>query len=234
MRLLFASIFLLLFNFTYGQIEIENEKWKSFFDDKVYVEGSKRITDNTFFKVDESYTYYDTVSLFIIYENGATEEALWQYNGLSSLMDKTTTILNEDFQILDKEDIAFIAFDDLLFKNPNTTHNVLGDFVIVCVLGPISIYREFYVNPITHENIDSGFSINKEGKIIDGFYLGKFEKKAYKLVEDYPRLANKVKKKFLGYTNTEENMYRIATEYNDYVNEYFPYIYEKYSGLLIH
>jgi hypothetical protein len=235
MRNILFLIFVLIYvNQTHAQIQIDNEKWRLFFENKTFMEGARKINDGTFWEVDESYTYYDTVSLFLIYEDGSTEEALWQYDGLSSLLDKTKTILNEDFQTLEKEDIAFIAFDNLLLKNPNTSHSVLGDFVIVCVLGPISLYREFYATPVTRENINSGFSINKEGKLVDGFYLGKFEKKAFKLVEDYPRLANKIKKKFLGYTNTEENMYRIVIEYNNYVNEYFPFIFDKYSSLIIH
>jgi hypothetical protein len=150
-NILFLIPVLIYANQTHAQIQINNEKWAPFFENKTFMEGARKINDRTFWEVDESYTYYDTVSLFLIYEDGSTEEALWQYDGLSSLLDKTKTILNEDFQTLEKEDIAFIAFDNLLLKNPNTSHSVLGDFVIVCVLGPISLYREFYATPVTRE-----------------------------------------------------------------------------------
>lgn len=228
------TLFYLFFGIhLFGQNSIQNSKWMPFFSDKVYLDGARKINDNTFWKVDESYTYYDTVSLLLIYENGVTEEALWQYDGLSSLIDKKKTILNENFDPMEKEDVAYIAFDNLLLRNPNTSNSVSGDFTIVCVEGPISIFREYYTSPITRENIASGFTIYKEGKLIDNFYLGKFDKKAFKLVEDYPRLGNKVKKKLLGYTNTEENLFRIAEEYNLWIKEYFPHIYEEYEGLMI-
>lgn len=82
--------------------------------------------------------------------------------------------------------------------------------MLVYEQGPLSVYREYYTNPITKDNIESAFAIYKESQSVDGFYLGKFEKKAAKLASDYPRLAKKIKDKIIGYRNEEHDIIRIA------------------------
>jgi len=209
------------------------ENWKTFFAEKPYLKKGAEITDDKFWKIDASYTYYTNYKLLIIFTNGVSEELNWQYDGLPNLLDKKKALLDKNFERLEKENIAYIVFDNYLLRNSNMGNAIAGDFTFVLCEGPVSIYREYYSSPITPENTVSGFMYRKEGKTVSDFYLGKFEKKAAKLVEDYPTLAEKIRSKKAGYFNTEADMLRIANEYNQWVKENYPYRYDDWKGLQI-
>ncbi|MEP1093903.1 MAG: hypothetical protein ABJG78_02270 [Cyclobacteriaceae bacterium] len=210
---------------------LETEKWKKFFSEKPYLKKGAEITDDKFWEIDESYTYYQNYTLLIIFSNGATEELKWQYDGLPNLLNKKQPLLDKNFETLEKQNIAYIVFDNYLLRNSKMGNAISGDFTFVLCEGPVSIYREYYSSPITPENTASGFMYRKEGKIVSDFYLGKFEKKAAKLVGDHSELAEKIRGKKAGYFNTEADMLRIANEYNLWVQENYPYRYEDWAGL---
>lgn len=224
-----ATIIIIAFTIitsTFSQNLLETEKWTKFFTDRPYLEKAQEITDETFWEVDESYTYYTSYPVLLVYADGGAVEINWSYSGLASLINKKEALEDMDFQRYEKENLAYIVFDGYLFKNPFIGNAIEGDFMIVYEEGPISIYREYYTSPITRDNISSAFAIYKESQLDDTFYLGKFEKKAAKLVDDYPKLAKKIKDKIIGYRNEEDDIIRIAREYNALVKQNNPYRYE--------
>ncbi|MEP5612324.1 MAG: hypothetical protein ABJP45_08740 [Cyclobacteriaceae bacterium] len=226
-------LFFALFLGSSGQAQnlLETEKWKKFFAEKSYLQKGAEISDDKFWEIDESYTYYQNYTLLIIFSNGVSEELKWQYDGLPNLLNKKQPLLDKNFETLEKQNIAYIVFDGYLLRNSKMGNAIAGDFTFVLCEGPLSIYREYYSSPITPENTASGFMYRKEGKIVSDFYIGKFEKKAAKLVGDYPKLANKIRSKKAGYFNTEADMLRIANEYNTWVKGKYPYRYADWAGL---
>ncbi|WP_436515612.1 hypothetical protein [Ekhidna sp. To15] len=225
-RIFVVTVWILSLTFSYGQSLLETKKWTSFFTERPYLTKAQSITDETFWEIDASYTYYTSYPVLLVYEGGGAVEINWSYSGLPSLIDKKKAFEDMDFQRYEKENIVYIVFDGYLFKNPFVGNAIDGDFMIVYEEGPISIYREYYTSPITRENISSAFAIYKESQLDDTFYLGKFEKKAAKLVNDYPKLAKKIQDKIIGYRNEEDDIIRIAQEYNALVKENNPYRYE--------
>lgn len=211
---------------------LETEKWQTFFNEKHYQEKGRQLTDENFWEMDGQYTYYDTYTVLLIYINGRSEELEWQYDGLSVLIDKAKAFLDKNFELVQKENLAYIVFDGILFRNPNMGNSIAGDFTVVLCEGPISVFREYYTSPITRDNLESGLMFTKDGKVVSDFYLGKFEKKAAKLVGDYEALAEKIKSQKFGYFNTEEDILRIVSEYNEWVKENNIYRYDDWSGLV--
>lgn len=212
-------------------LPLQTPKWQRFFEEKTYLEKGRVLTDETFWEVNDSYTRYDTTTLLLIYINGRSEELLWQYDGLSMIVDKSKAFLDENFERVEKENLAYIVFDGLLFRNPNMGNSVAGDFTVVLAEGPISVYREYYACPITKDNLESGLIFTRDGKPFSDFYLGKFEKKAAKLVADHLELADKIRSQKAGYFNSLEDILRIANEYNEWVRENNSYRYDDWSGL---
>ncbi len=210
----------------FAQDPLKTEKWQKFFLERPYLEKAQMITDETFWDVDASYTYYTSYAILLIYNDGTSREINWSYAGLPNLIDKKKALEDTDFERYAKENLVYIVFDGFLFKNPEVENAIDGDFMLVYAQGPISVYREYYTNPITRDNIESAFAIYKESQLVDGFYLGKFEKKAARLVEDYPNLAKKIKDRIIGYRNEEDDIIRIADEYNALVKENNPYRYD--------
>ncbi len=229
--LIASAIFLLLSITGSSQDLLETEKWKTFFEEKPYLAKGAEITDDKFWELEASYTYYDTYTLLVIFVNGKSEEFKWQYDGLSNLLNKKKALLDENFERLEKENIAYIVFDDFLIRNPNMGNSIAGDFTFVLCEGPLSIYREYYSSPITKDNTVSGLMFTMNGKPVKDFYLGKFEKKASKLVADYTELSEKIRSKKAGYFNTQEDILRIADEYNRWVMENNIYRYDDWAGL---
>ncbi len=223
---LFFTICIITIPVVHAQNLLESEKWSNFFTERPYLEKAVNITDETFWEIDESYTYYTSYPLLLVYSDGTASEIKWSFGGLSNLINKKEALEDMDFQRYEKENIAYIVFDGYLFKNPMVGNAIEGDFMIVYEEGPISIYREYYTSPITRDNISSAFAIYKESQLDDTFYLGKFEKKAAKLVSDYPVLVNKIRDRIIGYRNEEDDIIRIAREYNALVKENNPYRYE--------
>ncbi|WP_370087468.1 hypothetical protein [Ekhidna sp.] len=205
---------------------LKSEKWVKFFTERPYLEKAKNINDETFWEVDEQYTYYTGYPLLLIYADGGTREIKWSYSGLASLIDKKQQLEDVDFERYAKENIVYIVFDGYLFKNPEVENAIHGNFMLVYAQGPLSVYREWITNPITRDNIASIFAIYKESQKDDTFYLGKFEKKAAKLVDDYPNLAKKIEDRIIGYRNEEDDIVRIAQEYNALVKKNNPYRYD--------
>lgn len=222
--ILFSWLLLTLAGFS--QDLLKTEKWETFFSNRPYLEKAKNINDETFWEVDAAYTYYTSYPVLLIYLDGGTREINWSYSGLSSLINKKEAFQDMDFELFEKANVVYIVFDGYLFKNPLPGNAIEGDFMIVYEEGPLSIYREYYTSPITRENIESAFAIYKESVLDDSFYLGKFEKKAAKLVEEYPKLVKKIKDKIIGYRNEEDDLIRIAREYNALVKKNNPYRYD--------
>lgn len=226
MKCVFTLFFFIATVTLQAQDLLETDKWVQFFTERPYLEKASNINDETFWEVDASYTYYTAYEVMLIYQDGGTRQIKWSYSGLSDLINKKKAFEDMDFERYEKENIVYIVFDGYLFKNPMVGNAINGDFMIVYEEGPISIYREYYSSPITRDNLESAFAIYKESELDDTFYLGKFEKKAAKLVSDYPRLADKIKDKIIGYRNEEDDIIRIAQEYNALVKENNPYRYE--------
>ncbi len=218
---------------TSAQSFLESEKWKQFFEEKVFAKKAEEMNDETFWEIDQSYTYYTNYPLLFIYSDGSTEEVQWQYDGLPILLDKKKSLMNKDFNRIEKANIAYIVFDEFLLRNLEVGNMISGDFAIVEIEGPISLYREYYSSPITEDNVVSGYRFYKYGEEVQGFYLGRFDKKASRLVADYPELAKKIKNVYIGYTKSDENVRRIVNEYNDWVKENDPFVYEHWKGLRI-
>ncbi len=231
-NLLIASfIFLIMPNIGNSQNLLETEKWKSFFEEKSYLKKGAEVSDENFWEIDASYTLYDTYTLLIIFVNGKSEEFKWQYDGLSNLLNKKKALLDSKFERLEKENIAYIVFDGYLLRNPNMGNSITGDFTFVLCEGPLSVYREYYSSPITKENTVSALMFTMNGKLVKDFYLGKFEKKAAKLVSDYAELSEKIRSRKAGYFNKQEDILRIANEYNQWVMENNVYRYDDWAGL---
>lgn len=212
---------------------LQTEKWKTFFEEKLYLKKGAAITDDDFWEINDSYTMYESYELLIIFTNGKSEELPWQFDGLDNLINKKKSLLDRNFERLEKENIAYIVFDDYLLRNSNMGNSIAGDFTFVLAEGPLSIYREYYSSPITRENVESGLMFTMNGKLVNDFYLGKFEKKAAKLVADYKELSERIRSKKAGYFNTQEDILRIANEYNAWVLENNWYRYEDWKGLQI-
>ncbi|MEO9483889.1 MAG: hypothetical protein ABJG47_10605 [Ekhidna sp.] len=225
-RVLTFGIGFFVLTYCNSQNLLDSEEWSAFFTERPYLDKAQSINDNTFWEVDASYTYYTSYPVLLVYQDGGAVEINWSYSGLATLIDKKTALEDMDFDRYEKENLVYIVFDGYLFKNPMVGNAIEGDFMIVYEEGPISIYREYYTSPITRDNISSAFAIYKESQLDDSFYLGKFEKKAAKLVSDYPKLADKIKDRILGYRNEEDDIIRIAREYNALVQENNPYRYE--------
>ena len=222
-------VFLLAYSsllLTFSQDPLKTEKWIQFFEERPYLEKALQINDETFWDVDASYTYYTAYPLLLIYSDGTSREINWSFAGLSSLINKKEALEDMDFERYAKENLSYIVFDGFLFMNPEVENAINGDFMLVYEQGPISVYREYYTNPITRESIESAFTIYKESQLVDSFQLGKFEKKAAKLVEDYPNIAQKIKDRIIGYRNEEDDIIRIAKEYNALVKKNNPYRYD--------
>ncbi|MEO9872069.1 hypothetical protein [Ekhidna sp.] len=227
MKYLFSFILIVFVTqIALAQDPLETEKWQLFFTERPYLEKALNINDETFWDVDETYTYYTSYPVLLVYSDGTSREINWSFGGLSTLINKQEALEDIDFERYEKENLAYIVFDGYLLKNPEIGNAIQGDFMIVYAEGPISIYREYYSSPITRDNTSSAFAIYKESELEDGFYLGKFEKKAAKLVGDYPKLAKKITDKIIGYRNEEDDLIRIAKEYNRLVKENNPYRYD--------
>ncbi|WP_425390719.1 hypothetical protein [Ekhidna sp.] len=226
MRFVLPCALLFIITSAYTQDLLKSEKWVEFFTERPYLEKALEIDDETFWDVDARYTYYTAYPVLLIYADGGAIEIDWSYSGLASLINKKEAFEDMDFERYEKENVVYIVFDGYLFKNPKVENAIDGDFMLTYAEGPISIYREYYTNPITRENIESGYAIYKESQLVDDFYLGKFEKKAMKLVQDYPRLAKKIKDRIIGYREEDDDFIRIANEYNALVKENNPYRYD--------
>lgn len=225
-RVLIFTVTFIILTTSQAQNLLEAETWTAFFTERPYLQKALNITDDTFWDVDDTYTYYTSYPVLLIYQDGGVREINWSYSGLPALINKKEALEDMDFQRYEMANVAYIVFDGYLFKNPLVGNAIEGDFMIVYEEGPLSIYREYYTSPITRDNISSAYAIYKESQLDDTFYLGKFEKKASKLVEDYPRLAQKIKDKIIGYRNEADDIIRIAREYNALVKENNPYRYE--------
>ncbi|WP_420316160.1 hypothetical protein [Ekhidna sp.] len=221
--LLFSSISLIS-----AQNLLETEKFKKFFSERLFLTKAVEINDETFWDVDSRYTYYTSYPVLLIYADGGTREINWSYSGLPSLINKKEAFEDVNFERYEKENVLYIVFDGFLFKNPEIENAIEGDFMLVYEKGPLSVYREYITNPITRDNLESIFVFYKEGQRDDTFYLGKFEKKAAKLVDDYPILAQKIEDRIIGYRFEEDDMVRIAKEYNTFVKENNPYRHDDY------
>lgn len=215
----------------YAQNLLESEEWIQFFADKSYEQKALEINDESFWEYDEKYTYYTNYPLLLIYQDGNSEIIHWQYDGLNNLIHKKHTLLDENFERIQKENLVYIVFDGLLLKNPLVGNMVDGDFMIVYKRGPMSVYREFYTSPVERGSVESAMAIYHLSKPVENFYLGSFEKKAAKLVGDYPRLAKKIKDKIIGYSHSDDDLIRIAEEYNAWVEENYPYRFEEHTDM---
>lgn len=210
---------------------LETEKWKAFFEEKPYEQRALAIDDETFWDVDQKFTYHISYPLFLIYEDQSSVEIQWTYEGLNNLLYKKHTLVDENFERYEKANIAYMVFDTLLLKNPMVGNAIDGDFMIVYKRGPMSIYREYYTSPIERGNIQSAFAIYHLSEKEDNFQLGAFEKKASKIVGDCEELAQKIKDKIIGYRNEEDDIIRIAVEYNEWVKANYPYRYEDHTWM---
>lgn len=191
--------------------------WREVLKDRIFEKTGQTVTDKNFFEFDESYHYFTDYPLTLIHPDGSFDEIMFQYEGFAKLLDKKQPILDANFQRIEKADIEYLLFDTFLFKNMDVGEMITEDFALVCVEGPISVYREYYTAPITKENIASGFRVFEDRKEFTGFYLGKFKNKVANLIKDNEGLSLKVKNEEPGYTESDENFFKIVEEYNEWV-----------------
>ena len=215
----------------YTQNPLEEAEWVKFFNDRAYEEKVKMVTDESFWEIDATYTYYTSYPLLLIYSDGVAVEIEWQYDGLNNLIYKKHTLLDANFERYEKANIAYMVFDGWLLKNGMVENMIDGDFMFVYKKGPISVYREYYTSPVERNNIESALTVYHLSEPVDNFYLGSFEKKAAKLVADFPDLAAKIKDRIIGYRNSEDDLLRIAGEYNEWVKQKYPYRYEDHTWM---
>ncbi len=205
--------------------------WKKVIEDRLFESKGQSVTDANFWELDAAYFYFTDYPLIIFFPDGTSIEIHAQYEGLPKLIDKKQPLLDSNFQRIEKAELAYLLFDQFLFRNMQVGEMVSEDFAITCIEGPISVYREYLSSPITKDNTASGFRIFKDGKEYTGFYLGKFDSKASRLVKDYTALAEKVERGEEGYTQSDENLFRIVNEYNNWVKENDPVRFEAWSGI---
>ena len=156
----------------------------------------------------------------------------WSFEGLDQLIYKKEALTTSDFERYEKENIAYMVFDSVLFKNPLVGNMIAGDFMIVYKKGPISIYREYYTSPITRTYIESSLTPYYLGEPVLNFYLGSLKKKLMKLVQDYPRLEKKIKDDIIGYHGQDDDILRIADEYNVWTKANYPYRFADHNVFL--
>ncbi len=205
------------------QDPLQTSEWKEFFREKVYEKQALQFSDETFWELNDSYTYYQAYPVLLIYSDSTSRIIQWSFEGLDKLVYKKEALTATDFERWEKENLAYMVFDSILFKNPRVGNKIAGDFMVVYKKGPLSLYREYYTSPITRENIQSVLTPYYLGEMVKNFYLGSLRKKLMKLVEDYPELQEKIKEGATGYQEEDEDILRIADEYNIWTKENYPY-----------
>ncbi len=211
------------------QDPLETPEWKEYFKNKTYEKQALKFSDETFWDINDSYIAYQEYPLLLIYSDGTSRLIQWSFEGLDKLIYKKEAFTATDFVRYEKENLTYIVFDSVLYKNPQVGNKIAGDFMIVYKKGPISLYREYYTSPITRDNIESVLTPYYLGEMVKNFYLGILKKKLMKLVEEYPALRQKIKDETDGYREEEEDMLRIAAEYNSWTKENYPYRYADHA-----
>lgn len=210
---------------------LDQEKWKDFFKTQAYEEKAVAINDKTFWDLDGTYNYYSNYPLLLIYVDGTAKEIEFQFEGLHQLIYKEAPIQLENLDKISKDGVAYMVFDGLLLRNSDAESTVSGDFFIVYKKGPLSLYREFYTSPIQRDLVESALVPYYMGELVENFYLGKFSKKTSKLLADFQDLSAKIRNERAGYTDTEKDFLRIASEYNVWVKENAPYKYDDHMAM---
>ena len=213
-----------------AQNPLESQKWKSYFDNRVYEKHADKLGKGNFWDFDNKHTYYTGYSLLIIYPDGSSELIQWQYDGLDNLLRKKHTLLDENFDRIEKGNIAYMVFDNILLKNTILGNAIEGDFNVIYTKGPLSILKEFHVPENNKEDLQTFWTVYLFGKEIDNLYLGRFTKKFAKIVNDCPNLSKKIKNRILGYANIDD-LPNIAKEYNEWVKQNYPYRYADHSAM---
>lgn len=211
---------------------LKTPEWNEYFANKMYEKKALHFTDETFWEINDTYTYYQPYPLLLVYSDGTSRMIEWSFEGIDQLIYKKEALTATDFERYEKENIAYMVFDSILFKNPRVGNMVAGDFMIAYKKGPISLFREFYTSPVTRENIQSVLTPYYLGEMVQNFYLGSLKKKLMNLVEDYPRLRKKIKDDIIGYQGQDDDMLRIAEEYNAWTKENYPYRFADHSVFL--
>ena len=202
---------------------LQTPAWKEYFKTRVYEKKALPFSDDTFWELNDAYTPYQEYPVLLIYSDGTSRVIQWSFEGLDKLIYKKEALTATDFVRYEKENIAYMVFDSILFKNARIGNMITGDFMIVYKKGPVSLYREYYTSPITRDNIQSVLTPFYLGEIEKNFYLGSLKKKLMKLVEDYPELKEKIKDSAVGYQGEDNDILRIADEYNRWTKENYPY-----------
>ena len=211
------------------QDPLQTPEWKKFFNEKTYEKHALRFSDETFWDINDSYIAYQEYPVLLIYSDGTSRVIQWSFEGLDKLILKKEAFTATDFVRYEKENLTYIVFDSVLYKNPRVGNMIAGDFMIVYKKGPISLYREYYTSPITRDNIESVLTPYYLSEMVKNFYLGSRRKKLVKLVEDFPDLQQKIKDGANGYEEQDEDMLRIAEEYNLWTKENYPYRYADHA-----
>ncbi len=210
---------------------LEKDEWQDFFTNRKYEAKALEITDETFWAVDSSYTYFSTYPLLLVYVDGSAKEIDFQYEGIHQLIYKKSSILMENYDRIPKDGVAFMVFEGLLLRNSDMESIVSGDYYIVCKKGPLSLYREYYTSPILPDHIESVLTPFYLSEPVENFFLGSFHKKASKLLEDYPELSQNIRNKTPGYTGEEPDFLNIASEYNQWVKGKDSYKYDDHTKM---
>ncbi|MDE0470474.1 MAG: hypothetical protein OXH57_00910 [Ekhidna sp.] len=130
--LFFVLISSLLSYFEAGaQNPLESQKWKSYFDNRIYEKHADNLGKGNFWDFDRNYTYYTSYSLLIIYSDGSSELIQCQYDGLNNLLRKKHTLPDENFDRIENGNIAYMVFDNMLLKNTILANAVEGDFNVI-------------------------------------------------------------------------------------------------------
>ena len=229
-RIATSLLFLLVIQIGLAQSDpLQSPEWQQYFEQKTYEQHALKFSDETFWEINDTYIAYQEYPVMLIYSDGTSNVIQWSFEGLDKLIYKKEALTATDFVRYEKENIAYMVFDSILFKNPRVGNMITGDFMIVYKKGPISLYREYYTSPITRDNIESVMTPYYLGEMVKNFYLGPIRKKLMKLVEDYSLLQQKVKNGETGYQGGHEDLLLIAEEYNVWTKENYPYRYADHA-----
>jgi hypothetical protein len=213
---------------------LSNPKWREFFESlatfRKDIHGMKLET------FDKQYIPGNAYSALIVYKDGFAYEGRVIFNGMADLCDqkRPLVILNKrgDPSPQPKRQFAYFVFDQYLFRYSNfVSESEWAHWGIVYLNGPIHAMKTFIVQPgVTSPIITESHFTFKHKRLVTSNIMslgtgGGAKKSLSKMVNDYPEMAEKIMLEEEGYRL--ENRIKILEEYNAWVSENQPEIYQQ-------
>lgn len=188
--------------------------------------------------------YYNSghrYDILIVYPDSGSIKTILEFTSLMDLCDsdkplivreKKNGLITSGLVEISKTDIQFFIFDNkLLFKKNRQKefefHSGDRGWGLVEINGPVMVTKRYYLlagSVIESEMVvkcQEFLGISPES--MGGFF---FKKNISKRFSDFPELSKKIYKKEKGYTS--KHGYEIIKEYNEWVNNNEPEMYEYY------